>query len=51
MEKPSRGDSVALNRNHHIGNSKSGHLSVYSIDRYILTEGQYVMFKKGFSKI
>lgn len=51
MEKTSRGDSVALNRNRQIGNSKSGHLSVYTIDRYIITEGQYAMFKKGFSKI
>lgn len=49
MEKTSRGDSVALSRNLQIGNSKSGHL--YIIDRYNIAEGQYAVFKKGFSKI
>lgn len=45
-----RGDSVALNRNHHIGNSKSGHLSIYSIDRYILIEDSVQCLKKDFKK-
>lgn len=36
VENLSRDDSFSLNRNLQIGNSKSGHLSVFNRDRYII---------------